>query len=267
MTIGFNAKTDFSGVAEANRRLQKQNQDNLKSAIQGVGGMIVEGRIMKKHAADPYGYDAMQERATAHSTMNPDRAERARKLVVDEDQRRARLVTEANEATRLGQAKERIRLSAVDSARANQNTLADNIRLDKELDARTKAAEVAEKKANVKEARALKKEKRAENTVEINAEAVKVKADNKIISQYQSTLNAILKGNMGDAAGAAAEMEANHKGLKDRYERAVQRAEALETPLSAGEGGANSNSLFNVAEDFLAPSANAGIRGSRSTGK
>ena len=218
MAIGFNAKTDFSGVAEANRRLQKQNQDNLKSAIQGVGGMIVEGRIMKK-----------------------------------------------NEATRLAQAKERIRLSAVESARANKNTLADNIRADKELDARTKAAEVAAKKAKVVEARALKKERRAEDTVEIKAQAVK--ADNKIISQYQSTLNAILKGNMGDAAGAAAEMEANHKGLKDRYERAVQRAEALETPLSAGEGGANSNSFFNVAEDFIEPSANAGIRGSRSTGK
>ena len=146
MAIGFNAKTDFSGVAEANRRLQKQNQDNLKSAIQGVGGMIVEGRIMKKHAADPYGYDAMQERATAHSTMNPDRAERARKLVVDEDQRRARLVTEANEATRLAQAKQRLKLSTVESARANQNTLADNIRLDKELAARVEAAELLQRK-------------------------------------------------------------------------------------------------------------------------
>ena len=267
MAIGFNAKTDFSGVAEANRRLQKQNQDNLKSAIQGVGGMIVEGRIMKKHAADPYGYDAMQERATAHSTMNPDRAERARKLVVDEDQRRARLVTEANEATRLAQAKERIRLSAVESARANKNTLADNIRADKELDARTKAAEVAAKKAKVVEARALKKERRAEDTVEIKAQAVRVKADSKIMTQAQSAINAIKNSIGGNSVDALEELKVSQPKLFAAYERAVQRAEALENPLSAGEGGANSNSFFNVAEDFIEPSANAGIRSSRSTGK
>ena len=108
MARGFSFKpvglSDFAQLTANRQAFEKDRNQSIKNAINGIGRGIIENNINKKYADNPMGIAAMKERAVRYAPIDPaeakiyaDLVNKAEKLASDKAAKKQKALEKANE--------------------------------------------------------------------------------------------------------------------------------------------------------------------------
>jgi len=108
MARGFSFKrvglSDFAQLTANRQAFEKDRNQSIKNAINGIGRGIIENNINKKYADNPMGIAAMKERAVRYAPIDPaeakiyaDLVNKAEKLASDKAIKEQKALDDANE--------------------------------------------------------------------------------------------------------------------------------------------------------------------------